>query len=76
MDKKHNNSAGESSDSIDDHQADAYGPISSSSQRTTTRVMSDNNEEDGGGGGDGDATNGPLETIAGIMGNVLEWYGT
>jgi hypothetical protein len=72
---KHNNSAGESSDSIDDHQADAYGPISSSSsQRTTTRVMSDNNKDNGGGGDD--ATNGPLETIAGIMGNVLEWYGT
>ncbi len=68
---KHNNSTGESNDSIDDHQADAYGPISSSSQRTT-RVMNDNNIDNGGGD---DATNGPLETIAGIMGNVLEWYG-
>jgi hypothetical protein len=36
--------------------------------------MSDNNKDNGGGGDD--ATNGPLETIAGIMGNVLEWYGT
>jgi hypothetical protein len=35
--------------------------------------MSDNNKDNGGGGDD--ATNGPLETIAGIMGNVLEWYG-
>ena len=57
MDKHNNNSTGESNDSIDDHQAEAYGP---------------NNKDDGGGGDD--VTNGPLETIAGIMGNVLEWY--